>query len=675
MDAQRFDHLTRTLAGRQSRRNALRRAGAAASASLLAAAGIRPDQAAALIQAQSDGQPLFTIIRRYTLAGPTGDVRQALQQGYVDDACKAPGFVAYLTVEDDDGDFVTVAVFRSQNDLANFANGEAQWIAQNLDDLLPAPDEAISGDTYIHAMAPQGFPNTCQAQPAPQPQPQPAQPTAVPVQPTAAPAQPTAAPVQPTAAPSQPTAVPPQPTPTAVPPCTGQGCVCTTGTQAPCDSGLVCCPTTDLFGGPGVCQPQNVCYPNNCLENGAACPSSCGVDEGCPACCSNYCNSNGLCDTFVATCDPNGPNTCPGGLICCPGTSSAGAACSTAASCASIPCRGHYCYCEGGVQGACPDGLICCVTDGAPGGVGSCLTEDECGPTTCTGEGCTCTTGVNGACDAGLVCCGMTGGIPGDNGACRTEAECNTPCSGQGCDCDNTNPASCDQGLVCCAVQSGYICATAEQCGLTPCTGVGCDCIGGTDGGCDAGLICCVQGDPGAPGACQTEDNCAASLCTGDGCPCNGGVMNACQPGLICCQSDPSVPGGPGVCQSESLPCGPTCTDNGVGCVAGCNWGDTCTDCCSGFCNSSGLCDGFTPSDTCIPDGVNCGNTCNWSDGCDACCSGFCDGAGNCNEPGASAGACGDEGCGCQLGNPACVEGLLCCDDGSGVTGTCLTGC
>jgi hypothetical protein len=72
---------------------------------------------------------------------------------------------------------------------------------------------------------------------------------------------------------------------------------------------------------------------------------------------------------------------------------------------------------------------------------------------------------------------------------------------------------------------------------------------------------------------------------------------------------------------------------------------------------------------------VNCGNTCNWSDGCDACCSGFCDGTGNCNEPGASAGACGAERCGCQLGNPACVDGLVCCDDGSGVTGLCQAGC
>ncbi len=577
MDAHRFDNLARTLARRFSRRNALRSAGVGAAASVFAAAGIRPEQAAALARAQEDGQPLYTMIRRYTLDGPTGRVRRALQQGYVDDACKAPGFVAYLTVEDEDGDFATVAVFRSRADLENFAASEANWVARNLGDLLPAPDEAISGDTYVHGVATQGFTNTCPPPPAP--------------------VQPTAAPTQPTTAPAQPTAVPPAPTTTPTPaPCTAEGCVCATGTQSPCDDGLVCCPTTDLLGGPGVCQTQAVCYPNSCRANGRACPRSCSTDEACPNCCSNYCNADGVCDDQSVA---------------------------------------------------------------------------------CTGEGCTCATGTQGACDAGLVCCGMAGGLPGSQGTCLTEAECATPCTGQGCDCDNTDPNACDAGLVCCAVQSGFICATEEQCGITPtpapCTGEGCTCASGTLGACDDGLICCAQGDPGAPGTCQTEANCPGSICTDVGCPCNGGVQNACRDGLVCCQEGESIPGGPGTCQPAEA-CGPTCTSNGGGCDATCNWGDDCGGCCSGYCNDNGICDD-EPVNTCIPDGQNCGNTCSWSDGCDACCSGFCDGAGNCNEPGASAGACGDEGCGCQLGNSACVGDLLCCDDGSGVTGTCQPSC
>ena len=157
MDAQRFDNLARSLATRFSRRGALRRAGAAASAGLLASAGIRPR----LTVAQSDGQPIYTMVRRYTLNGSTSAVRQVLQQGYTTDACNAPGFIAYYTVEDEDGDFVTIAIFRSQQDFETFATAEANWVAQNLSDLLPAPDEAISGDTYVHVAAPQMVTTTC----------------------------------------------------------------------------------------------------------------------------------------------------------------------------------------------------------------------------------------------------------------------------------------------------------------------------------------------------------------------------------------------------------------------------------------------------------------------------------------------------------------------------------
>ena len=80
MDAQRFDNLAKSLAGRFSRRNALRRAGVAASATLLASAGVRPVPAAA----QGQDEPVYTVIRRYTLDSPTNAVRAALQRGYIE---------------------------------------------------------------------------------------------------------------------------------------------------------------------------------------------------------------------------------------------------------------------------------------------------------------------------------------------------------------------------------------------------------------------------------------------------------------------------------------------------------------------------------------------------------------------------------------------------------------
>jgi hypothetical protein len=322
MDAQRFDNLAKALASRLTRRRALREAGAAASVGLLAATGLH---AAPEARAQGN-QGVFTVIRRYTLDDSTSQqVRQALLQGYLDDVCQAPGFIAYFTVEDEDNDFATVAVFRSEQDFLNFAGAEANWIAQNLSGLLPAPDETVSGDTLVLAGNPQMFRNTCAAGP----------------QPTTGPA-PTG-----TAAPQ-----PAAPTPTPQPACTGQGCVCTTGTQNPCDAGFVCCPTTDAMGGPGVCQTEAVCYPNQCIATGTACPATCAWGDACPSCCTNFCNSGGQCDNL-----PQG-------------------------------CTGAGCGCTTGTQNPCDAGLICCGTTGTPGGPGICSAQTDCG-TPCTGANCT----------------------------------------------------------------------------------------------------------------------------------------------------------------------------------------------------------------------------------------------------------------------------------------------
>jgi hypothetical protein len=42
--------------------------------------------------------------------------------------------------------------------------------------------------------------------------------------------------------------------------CRSVGCECITGTLAPCDDGLACCPIVEgLLGGPGICAPRGVC--------------------------------------------------------------------------------------------------------------------------------------------------------------------------------------------------------------------------------------------------------------------------------------------------------------------------------------------------------------------------------------------------------------------------------
>ncbi|MCC7023555.1 MAG: hypothetical protein IT338_12060 [Thermomicrobiales bacterium] len=591
MDAQRFDNLAKTLADRFSRRNALRRASAAATASVLAAAGLRDETTRALAQASTptpaagtsgasgaskkEEKAFYTRVRRYTLDRPAADVRKALEKAYLEGICNAPGFVAFFTVEDDkDADaFATVIVFRTKKDYDTFEKAETPWLAKNVGSLLPAPDDTVTGASALFAGDQQAFRNTC---PGKEVKPAAAQQGTGGGNKPAKPAKPGGGGgggggsnngPRPTQAPAQPTAIPGTPTPTEEPACRDQGCACTTGTRRPCKGDLVCCPTGDTPGGPGICQPQSECTTSQCIANDSACPSTCAAGADCADCCSGYCVGSAVC--------------------------------------------------------------------GAP-------------PTTCTGAGCECTTGAEAPCDEGLVCC-ASGNTLGGPGTCMTEAECNPPC-----------------------------------------TGVGCACNGGVQGACDAGLVCCQEGEsiPGGPGTCQAEADCAPPPCTGEGCACNGGVEGACDAGLICCVTD-GTPGGPGTCQTEAVCNPPACTDSGIACPAACNWGDSCASCCSGFCNTSGICGEPPPPPTCTRTGFACDATCNWGDACASCCSGFCDANGVCNEAvnqeeavsqeepvgqDVEAAGCTGEGCACV---DVCDEGLICCApaDGSDGPSICQVSC
>src|SRR6478735_6388682 len=132
----------------------------------------------------------------------------------------------------------------------------------------------------------------------------------------------------------------------------GTGCGCTTGTEDACGAdGLVCCGTSDLMGGPGIC-----------LNTQTTCPAA-----------------------------PPAP----------------------ASPTAEPACTASGCACNGGVQGACDDGLVCCQGDTSiPGGAGICTATADCNPGTpspvCTGEGCQCASGTENPCDDGLECCGAT---------------------------------------------------------------------------------------------------------------------------------------------------------------------------------------------------------------------------------------------------------------------------
>lgn len=224
MNPDRFDALSKTLAGNVTRRTALLGGGAGILAAAMAFAG----------RNRSDAAPIpstnwYSAIRRYQLTSSTiGTIEQQLKTGYVPQISQQPGYVEYFAVQSGTNNDVltTVAVFTSkaQFDAADQALGT--WVSQNLAN-LPNPTETTKGDVV--------FFDAAMAQICPSP-------TVTPM--VTKPASPTAAPATATAT-----------------PCTGAGCACNGGVQNACAPGLVCCQSKPLPGGPGICTAADACNP------------------------------------------------------------------------------------------------------------------------------------------------------------------------------------------------------------------------------------------------------------------------------------------------------------------------------------------------------------------------------------------------------------------------------
>src|SRR5215207_6196088 len=210
MDAERFDSMARSLASRLSRRTALRGTGAAAAAGVLAALQSGTGRAAV---ARQDAASPYVVVRTYQAPADLASLQQTLGQGYAPQLAQQPGFIEY-TVLGNEGGVTTISAFTTPNAEEAATNQLANWVNQNLANLLPELITTINDTAIVHVANQAVF---CPAPPS-GPTPTAAAPTAA--APTAAAptaAAPTATAAAPTATASAPTATAAAPTATALP--------------------------------------------------------------------------------------------------------------------------------------------------------------------------------------------------------------------------------------------------------------------------------------------------------------------------------------------------------------------------------------------------------------------------------------------------------------------------
>jgi hypothetical protein len=293
MDGARFDSLARALAGRLSRRTALRGTGAGVAAGFLAA--LRPEAGRVAIARQQPALP-YVVIRIYDAPSDLATLEQTLEQGYTPQLAQQPGFLWYTVLGNDAG-VTTSTGFASADDEEAATNQLSTWVDQNLANLLPNLITTINDTAIIHHANQTA---TCPTPSAPTPN--------------------VAAPTATTAV--APTATAAAPTPTPLPVCTdpsrpGVGCACATGTQNPCgDTTLVCCANDSNAapGAPGTCTPSEVgCEPQGPTPTAEPSPTPC-TGIGCPC----TAGVEGTCDDGLVCCQSQmGGDNVPGGPGMC----------------------------------------------------------------------------------------------------------------------------------------------------------------------------------------------------------------------------------------------------------------------------------------------------------------------------------------------------------------------
>jgi Cellulose binding domain len=379
------------------------------------------------------------------------------------------------------------------------------------------------------------------------------------------------------------------------------------------------CGTDGTCNGAGACRTYvagTQCVPGSCAGSTLTPAQTCDGSGICRpvvagACPGNLiCGSATICETSCATnTDCVSPNVCNAGVC---GLEKPGAACTTAAQCASGFCQQGVCCnsaCAGtcmscalsGSAGTCTPvpaaqaptpatqcataNVSTCGTNGLCDGTGKCQLYNNgttCVAATCTGD----TLTPVRTCDGAGNCKTVTSTVC-DPFACNTNGTCKTTCAAN---TDCTSPASCNLTTMSCGgLPTGTACATASLCA--------------------SGF--CVNGF------------CCNNVCTGTCTACNvTGSVGTCT----------SIAGG-----QAPVPATQCATQTASTCGT------------NGLCNGSGACQKYPSGTTCV--GATCA-------GSTLTPNATCNGTGTCSTPSTS--SCTPYSCGANACKTACTTNADC---------------
>jgi hypothetical protein len=94
---------------------------------------------------------MYTAVRKYkTTPGAVSKLIQRVQEGFVPIISQVPGFVAYYALDTGNDTVASISVFDDQAGADASTRQAADWVKQNLADLVQGTPEITAGEVLIY---------------------------------------------------------------------------------------------------------------------------------------------------------------------------------------------------------------------------------------------------------------------------------------------------------------------------------------------------------------------------------------------------------------------------------------------------------------------------------------------------------------------------------------------
>jgi len=92
---------------------------------------------------------MYVSIRRYETTS-VEEVARRVQAGFVPIMRQAPGYIAYYAIDAGAGVVASISIFETQAQAEDSTRLAAEWVRQNIVELLAGPPELTSGVVVAH---------------------------------------------------------------------------------------------------------------------------------------------------------------------------------------------------------------------------------------------------------------------------------------------------------------------------------------------------------------------------------------------------------------------------------------------------------------------------------------------------------------------------------------------